>query len=328
MLTKILINYFNWIDNVLPVGGMVRRHPYVMVFKTTNWCWCKCDHCCENSGPDQPKNYIPAQTIKDYLAQGLKDSYFSREVVFTGGEIISAYKFGDADYVPDLLMFCNKNNIGADIKTNAAWVNTSFASCVFDDMSRIIGAGRPYSLQISLSLDNYHKNSMKNNIVFIEKMSHRANMPVAIHLSTFYGDDDMYGELKRELSNRGVRVRNAIIHNPDSGTYRDVDITDNGIILLTSRATLFDGGRAKNLAEAEHSKFSQFKFLSTNLHVLMAFDSFGNVTLGENSGVKIKTNWRTSNNVARPLMSIRHDLVKNAQFHELRARIFQNWKTR
>ena len=90
--------------------------------------------------------------------------------------------------------------------------------------------------------------------------------------------------------------------------------------------TLFAGGRAKNLSDAYHNKIPQFTVLSDDMHTLMAFDSFGRVTLGENDGHKIKTRWRASDGTSRSLWNIRRDLVSRAQYEELRYRILTGKK--
>lgn len=324
MLTRIIIKYFDLIDKVLPVGGIVRRFPYAMVFKTTNWCWYKCAHCCENAGPDQPHEYIPSDIIKYYIQQGINDPTFSQEVVFTGGEIMSAYKFGDEKYVRDLLTFCGQNNIGTDIKTNAGWVKTSFAPRIYDDLADIISNNAPYQFQISLSLDRFHPNSLENCAQFIKQLSRRPNMHTAVHLSSFGDDAHMYPELLKTLMQLGVRINSGFVQKGNKVT--EVDIAGKQLVLKPSAdAVLFSSGRAKNLPNAAQNSYPQFKFLTRDARVLMAFDSFGRVTLGENADKKISAQWRASNGTPRPLNHIQYDLIKNAQWHEIRARIFDHF---
>ena len=318
--------YFNIIDKILPVGGIIRNLPYVMVFKTTNWCWYKCAHCCENSGPNQPHEYIPASVIKNYISQAIQDKNFTNEVVFTGGEIMSAYTFGDENYVRELLSFCGQNNIGTDIKTNAAWTNTKLATKIYDDLIDIIKQNRPYQFQISLSLDQFHPNSMQNCARFISKMACRPNVHAVIHISSFDTDRQMYAQLKSNLKHNGIRVDAAVIQQGNREI--PVDIAQDKLILLPSTAELNRTGRAKNMPDAKPAKYPQFQILSSGHCVLMAFDSFGRVTLGENADKKINTKWRTTNGMTRPLWMVRRDLIKNAHAQEMYAKIFTNWKNK
>lgn len=319
-LIDLYIKYLNFVDKKLPVGGIIRRLPYVLVFKTTNYCWYNCPHCCENSGPDQPKYYIPMPVIKSYISQALIDPNFSKNVVFTGGEIMSSYRFGDKNYVPELLSFCQNNGVGVNIKTNAAWVNVGFGKQIFKDLIHIISNGQPYGLQISLSLDNYHKNSLKNCVNFIKVLHKHKNMHAIVHLSSFKGDKDLYEELCKALKSDGVQLNQALLTDG-----RSFDVAGDRLILSPSRAELFDGGRAKQLKEAQKTKFPQFSFLSPDKQVLMAFDSFGRVTLGENSGRKISTKWKRDEQNIYLLSHIRQKLISSAQFEEIRARLFYDW---
>jgi hypothetical protein len=53
----------------------------------------------------------------------------------------------------------------------------------------------------------------------------------------------------------------------------------------------------------------------------------GYVTLGENSGRKIRTKWITPDGTPRPLADIKRDLIKNAQFEEIRQILIDTKKT-
>jgi len=318
--------YLQWRDRWFPMGNILRHTQYVLVFKTTNWCWYNCPHCCESAGPKNPRTFMPADIICDYLAQVARDPCFSKEVVFTGGEIMSAYRFGPADYVSTLLNKSLDLGFGTDIKTNAAWARAGFGERIFSDLTHVVQSHRPYAMQISLSLDRYHKNALDNNVRVISRMAKTPNVPVIIHVSGFNGHVDMFPALLAELRNNKIRVEKGLCGNSLdnlSVVYR----LDNDIILKPSRGTLFDGGRAANMAGAHHIKFPQFTFLTSDRHHLVAFDSFGRVTLGENSGRKISTKWRTPHG-AKDLMHVRADLVRATWNEELRARIFDGWRFR
>jgi len=320
------MNIQKQIDNFLPIGRMIRQMPYIMVFKATNYCWYHCPHCCENSGPKQPREYIPLDAIHYYLSQAVQDPLFAGDVVFTGGEIMSAYRFGDPKYVPTLLNMCLDANISTDIKTNAGWAGTSFGKQIFKDLKTIITEHKKYGLQISLSLDNYHTNCMKNNVRVLEQLA-GDRLPVGINVSQFSDSTHMYKAMLAQLRARGVRVEDAMKISPATQAATPIIVLNQSVIIQHSCGELFDGGRAKNLPGAKHIPFPQFSFLSPGHQILMAFDSAGRVTLGENSGRKISAQWKA----IMPgriwnMDAIKNMLIQNARLQELRAMIFDGWK--
>ncbi len=312
------------LDRALPFGVLVREMPYILVFKTTNWCWYKCAHCCESSGPDQARVYIPAPVIKNYIAQASWDPYFARSVVFTGGEIFSSYKWGDPTYVPTLLRICTENNIGADIKTNAGWARTSFGEQIFRDLTDVVKSARPYSLQMSMSLDNYHTNAVINVSHVISRLA-REKCPVMINLSSFGGMEHLYDELKSQIKKSGLTICPG--HFGSLQNMMSVDTVGEKLVMhFGGPSAPFANGRARDLPNAVPTEFPQFKVFLPGMKMLVAFDVFGRVTLGENSGQKISTEFIGKDNTARPLADIRRDLVRNARAAELRAILFQGYK--
>lgn len=318
-----IMNIQKFIDKKLPVGAIVRDTRYCIVFKTTNYCWFKCPHCCEGSGPHQPKQYIPTNVINYYLAKACQDKLFTGQVVFTGGEIMSSYRFGDKSYVPTLLNMCLDGGLSTDIKTNAGWARTSFGEQIYTDMGDVINRHKKYSLQISLSLDKFHTNSIENNVALLTRFA-TDKLHVQIHIASFKDHQQMWPQLQDALRKRGVRVDDRIIISGNQ--VRPVTVLNDSVIVNFSTAQLFDGGRARNLASAMHTEFPQFKFMASGNMVLMAFDVFGRVTLGENSGCKISAKWDAGNNEMYTLEYIRNTLVRNAWLEEIRARLLENWR--
>lgn len=318
---SIIYKYLNWRDRHFPMGNILRHTKYVLVFKTTNYCWYRCPHCCECSGPKNPRTFIPARTICSYLDQAHSDQSFSNTVVFTGGEIMSAYRFGPADYVPTLLNHSLDLGIGTDIKTNAAWVRAGFGESILQDLHHVISSHKPYSLQISLSLDRYHKNALENNAAVISRLAKMPNTNVVIHISGFNNHVDMFPALLEQLRSNGHTIDEVF----DLANMRSLPIVDDQILLHYSKGTLLDGGRAHNMEWAHHSDFPQFQFLSADGMSLIAFDSAGRVTLGENSGRKISTKWHTAHG-PKSLLYTRVDLVKATWREETRARLLQGWR--
>lgn len=320
---SIIHKYLNWRDRYFPIGNTLRHTQYVLVFKTTNYCWYQCPHCCESSGPKNPRTFIPASTICSYLDQAKADPAFSNKVVFTGGEIMSAYRFGPADYVPTLLNKSMDLGVGTDIKTNAAWVRAGYAEKIFQDLHQVIASHKPYSLQISLSLDRYHKNALENNARLIAGM---AECPIFVNVSGFENHVDMFPALVERIKSDNISAEEVWIGNIKN--MRPAVLVGGKLLLTESKATLFDGGRAKNLDGAKRTEFPQFKFLCES-GSLIALDGAGRTTLGENSGRKISTPWRTWSGT-KSLRLIRADLVRATWREETRAHFLEGWplKTR
>lgn len=318
-----IYKYLNWCDRHFPAVKLLRHTPYVLVFKTTNFCWYQCPHCCESAGPKNPRTFIPAGTICSYLNQAKSGPAFSNKVVFTGGEIMSAYRFGPADYVPTLLNHSLDLGIATDIKTNAAWVRAEFGKKIFQDLHQVISSHRPYKMQISLSLDQYHKNALENNAAVISSLAKMPNTPVIVHVSGFKDHVDMFPKLVERIKSQNLSAEEVWIGNPEN--MRSAVLVGGQIILNYSNATLFNGGRAQNMECAKKTEFTQFTFLTADGMSLIAFDSAGRVTLGENSGRKISTKWDIKHG-PKSLIYTRIDLVRAAWREEMRARLLDGWR--
>ena len=316
-------NIFNNItDYFLPIGGYVRNLKYVMVFKTTHWCWYNCPHCCENAGPHSPREFMPENIIKYYVNQANKDPRFDKSVVLTGGEIMASYKFGPQNYVSNIMKHIMDSGIGLDIKTNGAWVRTSLKKPIIDDIKDMAEKyQKGVSLfQISLSVDKFHQNSIENNHEIIRELAKFKNTRVLVHVSGFNDQEIIMNQFINKLKNdTTLKVEFLHMISANSKSTPVIVINDGAIILQPStNAQLFNGGRAANLPDAKPIEYPQFSILTSNLRILMAFDTMGNVTLGENSGRKIHTKWRNADGTPRPLADIQRDLIKSAQYEEIR----------
>ncbi len=312
----------------------VQNFPYVMIFKTTHYCGNNCPHCCESAGANMPKKYIPATVIENYVTQAINDPKFSKDLVFTGGEIMSAYKYHtEPNYVKNLLNLALNNGCSVDIKTNSGWTITPMRDAIFSDLVDVLSTHSTSSfrlipMQVSLSLDSFHPHAMQKNIEFITEMSRRQkNSNLVINISSFEQDADMFEIMLNKLREKSNKIHPLMAfggtnNNMSPAPQNTMWSVNGNIILKFSIGTLFDGGRAKNIENAYHTPMPQFSFLAPGNppHVLMAFDSFGNVTLGENSGKKITVPWRDKNGTARPLKDIRQDLIIQAGEEEARHR--------
>ena len=313
------------IDRLLPVGVVVRNLPYVMIFKTTHWCWYNCPHCCESAGKNRPAEFIPADVIKYYTDAATSDPKFTKEMVLTGGEIMASYKFDMKNYVPELANYITERGIRLDIKTNGAWIrNKDLRTKIVPDLININernSGQRRLPYQLSLSLDKYHPNALENTYEIICELARRnKNKPtILVHISGFRGQDKIYKELLAKLfGNRNIKIEEAYI-TAKSGNAIPLHVINRCVALRPSfGAVLFAGGRAQNLPEATPAANPTFEILNQDAEVLMAFDAAGNVTLGENSGRKITVPWRDKDGNPRDLPAIRRDLVKRARYEQLR----------
>jgi len=277
---------------------------YALIFKTTHWCWNNCAHCCESSGSHMPKTFIPESVIKGYIDQAVNDKQFCREIVFTGGEITSSYKFADRNYMLNIINYALNKKCTVDIKTNAGWVNSPLSETVFSDLENIVRGQSNKNdksniksiihFQVSLSLDRFHKDATDRDFKFIE---HFANMNISdvafeIHVSSIYQDKNMFPDLMHKLARSGIEISELTMIGSKTNNIEQVYDLNGNVIVRYSNGILFNGGRAKDIEYARQTPFPQFSFVDTDGVSLMAFDSFGNVTLGENSGKKISVLWR------------------------------------
>ena len=315
---SLVYKYLNWRERWFPAEKILRQSPYDLVFKTTNYCDLQCPHCCECSGPNNPRTYIPAQTIHSYLDQAHADPVFSNNVVFTGGEIMSAYRFGPADYVPQVLNKSMGLGISTDIKTNAAWVRSELAPQILSDLNNISVMHKPYALHISLSLDRYHKGALENNARLIAGL---AECPIFVNVSGFKNHIDMFPALVERIKSENISAEEVMVGNPEN--MRHAVLVGGKLLLTESKATLFNGGRAQNMAGAKETEFPQFKFICQS-GALIAFDTSGRVTLGENSGRKISTKWQTRRG-EKALSDVRLDLLRATSLEETRAHLLEGW---
>lgn len=308
-------------DFYFPISGFVRKLPYSLVFKTTNYCWNNCPHCCERSSTAAPKVYMPADTIKSFISQAKQDPLFSGSVVFTGGEIFTAYRFYDKHYVPDLLDYALSNGCAVDIKTNAGWAlrKNDTGDRIFDDLVSVLsrfshGTLDMSGLQISLSLDRFHPLCLEKNARFITELSRRQkNSACMVHISSFAQDADMFNALLAELQRQGNSVEEYFaMGDASKKIYYGINGT---LIMYQTFGCLFNGGRAKDLDLPNRSDVSQFQFLSFDKspRVMMGLGANGDIVLGENMDINIKTRWCDDNGNARPLSDIKQDLIRNTR---------------
>ena len=319
--------------------NVFEQRPYVLVFKTTNWCWNNCPHCCESSNANNPRVFVPEFYINNIIDEAVTDKNFSRAVIFTGGEIMSAYKLAEENYVPNIINHALDAGCGVDVKTNAGWVNFAFADQIFNDIENIVkkradkddmGIKHLVNFQISLSLDRFHKDALDRNFKFIKHFANTNISGVAfyIHVSSYNKDRYMFSSLVEQLKKAGIEVKQLVSMNPKTNVIKTMYDLNGNVVMNYSEGTLFNGGRAKNIRYAYKTPSPQFVFMDNNFESLVAFDSYGNVTLGENSGQKISTPWQTEKADTKPLATIKSELtagIKQAEQDFLNEHKALNW---
>ena len=303
------------------ISSILQQMPYVLVFKTTHWCWNNCAHCCESAGSSMPKNFIPEQVINGYVDQAVQDKNFSREIVFTGGEITSAYKFAGEDYISNIINHALNAKCSVDIKTNAGWVNSPLAATIYSDLDNIVRDQSKNSddnikkiihFQVSLSLDSFHKDALMRDFKFLEHFANTdtSGVTFTVNVSSVKQDKNMFYELLDKLIDSGINVDELFMTDSAGNFVKKMYALNGNVVIFNSNGTLFNGGRAKDIKYAFKTPFPQFTFLTPDHKSLVAFDSFGNVTLGENSGKKISVPWRDQENgQALSLETICSDIV-------------------
>ena len=297
---------------------MVRLRPYFLGFKTTNYCWYRCPHCCENSGPHNPREFLPAHIITGYIDQAVKDPLFNQSVVFTGGEIMSAYRFGDENYVKTLLAHSMKHDLGIDIKTNAGWAGTNIEDKICDDLAQTI-ADNPtaYPPQISLSLDRFHTNAMRKNARVIQAMVAR-DSNVSFHLSGFGAQQiDADTEiLMKQLANAGLDVQMAFSMR-DPNDVQPLWVINGKTVVRYSYGMLRAAGRGTKLENTFDVPDHQFSIFEPDMTQVNVIEHGGRFRLGEAWPKNITTTWRHPDGTARSLREIRNRIVNATRRAEL-----------
>ncbi|MDR1337832.1 MAG: hypothetical protein LBJ73_02265 [Rickettsiales bacterium] len=304
-----------------------------MGFVTTGHCPYRCKHCIENACPENPREFIDTNIIKLLIAQATWMRKFSREVVFTGGEIFTSYETQHADYVPDLLTFCKKNSIGADIKSNLYWMQTPLKDKIISDLKSIAAITKmpeqnvciktlpKPSFQLSMSLDGFHKNSLQNCADTIHALAKDRDNSIMFHTSGFESDATLVAKLNKRLSLLGIRCDQMIMSISDQARPEAMTIVNDTHIMQQSTATLIKAGRGNQLKNAKEPVAPQFQIIDRRGYLVMNFRYDGTVILGTNNGGrKIRTTWKTAGGGVKSLARIRWELALSALREELRAK--------
>ena len=151
---------------------------------------------------------------------------------------------------------------------------------------------------------------MQRDFAFIKHFAD-LDMPgvsLLVYVSSFESDKSMFDELFNNLCKSGVKIKELAVLNQNGELSNTMYSLNGNVVVRTGCGKLFNGGRASNIDWAYKTPYPQFVFVSHYSQCLMAFDSFGNVTLGENSGKKISTPWRDRDGNPLPLKTIRENM--------------------
>ena len=276
------------------------KNTLTLSLKITNWCNLNCAHCCENSGKNRAKRFLPLEKIEKYLQEFKELPYdLSEYVVIGGGEGLSPYLFGNFDYIPNLLKEINKVGGISTIKTNGVWGNNAVArKLILKDLAIFAHKiGKVVSLDISL--DEFHDNITAVADIFSEILSDDY-IAVSIRpaLLGFYtdGSSNALLQLKSELKSRKIAITETT-----KGDWCVYNEQNQGIFIITDyNNEIFDLGRAK--------KNKVFTYRQTKPGLLKT-----NCVQIDNNDVVTLNNVYSEKINGRPLKTVIDNLIKRTK---------------
>lgn len=159
-----------------------------LALKITNWCNMNCAHCCDRCGPNQPRHLMPVESVHTYIKQfqDLNIPHWEH-LVFTGGETMAPYYFGEFDYVPKCLDATYGAAMVPFFKTNGMWgANSKLRGRILADLS-----DKAYQYKklnsLDISVDEFHDNVSPVAAIIADVM-HDPRLMRAIRIS-FVGLD-------------------------------------------------------------------------------------------------------------------------------------------
>lgn len=181
-----------------------------LCLKITNWCNLKCAHCCELSGPKEPKQFMPLDKFETYIHQfGEIDIPKTEYYTIGGGEPMSTYLNGDRGYIPRAVSMILDAGAIPTIKTNATWgKHTDERRTVLKSLAAVA-----YKYQklvtLDISLDEFHKNTNDvANIISDIAKSDMLRPAIRVFLAGFNTNASLkkLNELQDELKCRNILV--------------------------------------------------------------------------------------------------------------------------
>ena len=176
----------------------------------TNWCNLKCAHCCNMSGPTEPKHFIPLADVKKLITQFTEiESPKTGYACIAGGEPMLAYDFGEKGYIPRTLSMLFDAGQFPTIKTNATWgKHAEKRKPILKSLAQVAQKYQKW-ISVEISLDEFHKNTPEvANIISDVTKSDELRPAICIFLSGFNTEASLkkLTELQEELTRRGIEV--------------------------------------------------------------------------------------------------------------------------
>lgn len=126
---------------------------FKLVLKITNWCNLQCEHCIENSGPNQPYKLMPVDQIKKYIKEYKN---IGNRITFTGGEPFASYIQERAEYIPAIAKICVANKISPVFETNGTWAENMYVGGIMMSKLSEIAQNHRKDIFLDIAVDKYH----------------------------------------------------------------------------------------------------------------------------------------------------------------------------
>lgn len=182
-----------------------------LCFKITNWCNLCCDHCCELSGPNAPRELMPLDRMDKLLTEfkQIETPRASDFFVIGGGEAMAPYFFKDKLYIPRALDMIYQADGIPTIKTNATWGRSAaLRKQILKDIASV-AAKYQIVTTLDISVDEFHNNIVGTADVFAEILkSKELSEAIYIFLVGFQtlASKRKLAELKKELKYRNIET--------------------------------------------------------------------------------------------------------------------------
>lgn len=156
---------------------------FKLVLKITNWCNLQCEHCIENSGPNQPYKLMPVEQIKKYIKEYKN---IGNRITFTGGEPFASYIQERAEYIPAIAKICVAHKISPVFDTNGTWAENMYVGGIMMTNLSKIAQKRGRKIFLDIYVDK-HRNEYQGVENICKLIARHQHLRDNIRLS-FYGD--------------------------------------------------------------------------------------------------------------------------------------------
>lgn len=182
-----------------------------LCFKITNWCNLCCDHCCELSGPNAPRELMPLDRMDKLLTEfkQIETPRASDFFVIGGGEAMAPYFFKDKLYIPRALDMIYQADGIPTIKTNATWGRyESLCKPILKDLATV-ATKHQIVTTLDISIDEFHDNlGATTNIIETLMKNKGIAEAVRIFLVGFDTNASRWQLFKlcKQLNERGIKT--------------------------------------------------------------------------------------------------------------------------